>query len=128
MYFFEGCILYIIYTHIVYMLLRVACTYAQLFGNRRLAKSLIGRSIVPFGGLFTLALLFRNFKYDVIGPEPPYYTLLTYMSTSANRTISTITANLCVLTLIKHLCIHHIKMYETAYGRYSYINICYNLV
>ena len=37
-----------IYTHIVYVLVRVACTYAQLFGNRRLAKSLIDRSNVPF--------------------------------------------------------------------------------
>ena len=46
---FEGCILYrYIYTHIVYMLLRIAFTYAQLFGNGHLAKSLIDRSIVPF--------------------------------------------------------------------------------
>ena len=37
-----------IYTHIVLMLLRVACTYAQLFAHRRHAKSLIDRSIVPF--------------------------------------------------------------------------------
>ena len=65
-----------VYTHIVYMLLRVACTYAQLFGNRRLAKSLIDKSIVPFWGLFTLALLFRNFKYDVIEAKPPYSLLL----------------------------------------------------
>ena len=58
------------------MFLTVACTYAQFFGNRRFAKSLIDRSIVLFLGLFTLALLFRNFKYDVIVPEPPYYLLL----------------------------------------------------
>ena len=30
------------------MILRVAFTYAQLFGIIRLAKSLIDRSIVPF--------------------------------------------------------------------------------
>ena len=37
-----------IYTYLVLLLFRVACTYAQLFGNRRLAKSLIDMSIVPF--------------------------------------------------------------------------------
>ena len=35
-------------TRIVYMLLRVACTYAQLFDNGRCAKSMIDRCIVPF--------------------------------------------------------------------------------
>ena len=82
MYFFlrvlyYTCVYTCVYTHIVYMLLRVACTYAQLFRNRRLAKSLIDRSIVSFWGLFTLALLFRNFKYACTGVEPPYYLLLT---------------------------------------------------
>ena len=70
------CIYTCIYTHIVYILLRVECTYAQLIGNRRLAKSLIDRSIVSFWGLFYLAVLFRNFKYDVIEAKPPYYILL----------------------------------------------------
>ena len=65
-----------IYTHIVYMLLKVACTYAQLFENSRISKSLIDRFIVPIWELFTLAPVLSHFTYYVIEAKPAYYILL----------------------------------------------------
>ena len=56
-----------IVTYIVCMFLTVVFTYAQLFGNCCIAKSLIDKSIVPFWGLFTSAQWFRNVKYACTG-------------------------------------------------------------